>query len=145
MNKPNIFTEIAAERVRQENLAKEGRFNFTAANPGLTHAERLPMLAGELGEIATQIEQQPDSGLMPVTHAGQFDQAKAETGSCLEQDGKRKPHDPTAGTREGLRTELIQLAAIAVAWVQAIDGEGESAERWGSRSPSGEWIERRAR
>lgn len=113
-NEPTIRAQVLNsvwyERERQENLVLTGRFKFTAANPGLKNAERLPMLVGELGEIATQVEQQPDSGLMPVDMTDRFDWRKAGL----------KEFDPEAGTRIGLETELIQLAAIAVAWVEGL-------------------------
>lgn len=106
-----IFHEIHEERMRQESLAEKGRFKFTAANPGLTHAERLPILTEEIGEIARQVLQQPDSGMMPVTHAGNYDWHTA---------GDAEP-DPEAGTPQGLRKELLQCAAISVAWIEALD------------------------
>lgn len=106
-----ILNDVWQERERQERLCEKGRFKFTAANPGLTNVERLPILTEEIGEIARQVLQQPDSGMMPVTHAGKYDWHTA---------GDSEP-DPQAGTPEGLRNELVQLAAISCAWIQALD------------------------
>lgn len=112
-----IVRKIIAERARQEKLKAERRFNFTAATPGLKHTERLPMLVEELGEVSKRVQQLPDSGLMPTTHAGNFD---AHAGG---------DPDPEAGTIEGLERELVQVAAISVAWLEAIDSTRAAAAR----------------
>lgn len=117
-----ILIHIAAERTRQEELKKEGRFPFTAADPSLSDVERLPMFIEEVGEISRAVQEMPESGLQPVSFAGKFDQRRAETGNPeATRHGNRKPIDIRRGTVENLRRELVQAAAIAVAWIEAID------------------------
>jgi NTP pyrophosphatase (non-canonical NTP hydrolase) len=83
---------IVAERARQEVLKAEGRFEFTCADAGLTNAETLACLTEELGEVAQEV---------------------------LTQEGRRLARD-TVGTPEALRKELVQVAAVALAWIEAL-------------------------
>lgn len=83
---------VLLERARQDELKAAGRFAHTAADDGLTNAEKLACLCEELGEVAQEV---------------------------LTQEGRRLSRD-TVGTREALRTELTHVAAIAVAWIEAL-------------------------
>lgn len=88
------------ERWRQETLKAEGRYQYTPADGGLfgpTPSERLSMLAEELGEVAREV---------------------------LTQQGRRLARD-TTGTMEGLVKELVQVAAVSLAWVEGIIDRGE--------------------
>lgn len=84
---------VASERSRQEMLREEGRFQHTTASPHITNAEKLAILVEEVGEVAQQV---------------------------LTQPGEELSND-TQGALEELRSELIQVAAVAVAWVEGID------------------------
>lgn len=87
---------VGTERRRQDELKAEGRFRFTLADElGLRPTEKLALLAEELGEIATEVN---------------------------TLVGMRQARD-SLGTRAALRTELLQLAAEAVAWIEALDRE----------------------
>lgn len=86
-----IFRLISKERSRQEQIKREGRFRYTAADAGMGNAERLACLVEEVGEVAQEV----------LTH-----------------EGRRLARD-TVGTVEGLRKELIQVAAIVVAWLES--------------------------
>lgn len=83
---------VMNERERQETLKEAGRFEFTCADNGLTNAEKLACLGEEFGEVAKEV---------------------------LTQEGRRLARD-TVGTPEALRKELIQVAAVAVAWIEAL-------------------------
>lgn len=88
-----VLADVATERLRQEQLKAAGRFEFTAADyPGLADTEKLAMLAEEVGEVARCIQER----------AGNVN------------DGGEKP------SRDDLRTEVIQCAAIATAWAEAL-------------------------
>jgi NTP pyrophosphatase (non-canonical NTP hydrolase) len=63
----------------------------------MTNAERLAVLVEEVGEVAQEV---------------------------LTQNGCRLARD-TTGTVEGLRVELVQVAAVAVAWLEGLDAEHE--------------------
>lgn len=83
---------VKAERIRQDKLKAEGRFEFTCADDGLTNAEKLACLTEELGEVAQEV---------------------------LTQEGRRLARD-TVGTPEALRKEIVQVAAVALAWIEAL-------------------------
>jgi hypothetical protein len=75
--------------LRQDRLAREGKFGGTHVMPGGTDLERLAVLAEEFGETSIEV-------CKGIELAGQV----------------RRP---------GLREELIQVAAVSLAWVAAID------------------------
>ena len=83
-----IYEEIDTERLRQERLKSEGRFDFTCANIP-SHALALSVLVEEVGEAARAL---------------------------MGQEGF---------VRDGgdLRKELIQIAAVTVAWIEKVDAE----------------------
>lgn len=88
----DILHEVRQERIRQEELKAEGRFLFTCADNGLTNAEKLACLIEEVGEAAREVLTQPDRPLA----------------------------SDTIGTATALRRELIHVAAVAVAWIEAL-------------------------
>lgn len=90
VRRANALALVGHERDRQERLKAAGRFEFTCADDGLTDAEKLATIAEEVGEVAQQVL----------------------AGSGLTHD--------TEGTREELRGELIQVAALSVAWIEAL-------------------------
>jgi hypothetical protein len=87
-----IFLEIDTERKRQDELKREGKFDFTCADAdsGLDHVAASAILSEECGEVARE--------------------ALAMAGLV------RETGDPAR-----LRKELIQVAAVAVAWIEALD------------------------
>jgi NTP pyrophosphatase (non-canonical NTP hydrolase) len=91
------LVNVKNERYQQERLKAEGRFEFTCADSGLTNAEKFTILGEEFGEVAQEV---------------------------LTQAERRLARD-TVGTREALRKELTQVAAVAVAWVEALLEEGD--------------------
>lgn len=78
-----VLGDVVAERLRQEALAKAGRFPSTAANPALDPAYAFAILSEEVGEVARAIVE--------------------------------------AESMAALRTELVQVAAVAVAMIEGID------------------------
>jgi len=88
-----VIADVVRERLRQERLRAEGRFQFTCAEEGLTNAEKLAVLMEEVGEVARDVLNQEDRHL------------------CT--------HD-VVSTPAKLREELIQVAAVAVAWAEAL-------------------------
>lgn len=87
-----ILIDVGSERRRQDALKAAGRFTFTPAD-AITHGERMLMLTEEVGEVAREALTQP--------------------GAAITAD--------TEGSRAGLRAELVQVAAIAVAWIEGLD------------------------
>lgn len=87
-----VLNDVLAERERQEQLVIEGRYPSSAADPELSNYVKLTVLAEEVGEVAQEVS----------TLAG------------------RRQCRGTLGTPEALRKELVQVAAIAVAWIEAL-------------------------
>jgi len=84
------LNEIVDERERQEKLREEGRFTHTPAEG--SHYENLAMITEEIGEVAREV---------------------------LTQPGDPAAFD-TIGSPHSLRKELIQVAAIALAWCEKV-------------------------
>ena len=83
---------VVEERSRQEQLKQEGRFAYTCADTDVSDTEKLVILAREFGEVAESVNVSGD---------------KREKLLSLQ-------------TRSHLREELIQVAAVAVAWVESL-------------------------
>lgn len=84
--------DVLWERDSQEERKADGRFTHTCADrEGMTDHERLTVLMEEVGELAREL---------------------------LTQDGRRLARD-TIGTPEALRAELVQVAAVAIAWLES--------------------------
>jgi hypothetical protein len=84
---------LDAERERQEQLRKEGRFLFTLADTAIKDTEKLTVVLREMGEVACAVNVLGD---------------KREV--LLAQQNKAH-----------LREELIQVAACAVAWAESLE------------------------
>lgn len=88
-----ILAEVIQERVRQETLRIEGVFAHTLNEPDYTMSQKLATLTEELGEISRVIQNI----------------------ECmrLKQEGQQL-YLPS------LRNELLQLAALSVAWLEGL-------------------------
>jgi len=87
----NAVAAVMNERARQDRLKAEGRFEFTCADDGMPLLGALAALGEEYGEVCTE----------------------ALASQRLVTDGE--------GTPQALRKELVQVAAVAVAWVEKLD------------------------
>lgn len=88
-----ILADLLNERVRQDVFVATGKFPWNCSNANVPAGDKLMVVGEEFGEVS--------KAAYELTH---------ETDS-----GCSKRHI------DNLRTELIQLAACAVAWVEAID------------------------
>lgn len=90
-----IYAAITDERIRQEQLKAAGQFTYTCADAAMTDGARVAVLGEEFGE-------------------------------CCRAALERGVDGETAHDNHGkdLRKELIQLAAVAVAWIEALDAKG---------------------
>lgn len=98
----NIFRDIFAERVRQDD--KWGQQNHT-------QMIWLGILAEEFGEAAKEVNE-----------------LHFRPGSITEQNSvayQIEPHDSIHTQRVRIRTELIQVAAVAVAMIESLDRNGK--------------------
>lgn len=96
--------DVARERYRQEELRRKGKFAWTCADPKQTSARKLAVLAEEFGELAREV-----------------------TEEIIFHDKLIREPIPSAaievGFRKKMRAELVQIAAVAVAWVESLDDE----------------------
>jgi hypothetical protein len=83
-----VVARVLNERIRQEELCQSGKFAFTCVDEGISHFERLSVLAEEFGEAAHEVN---------------------------ESIGGRKLD------LEKLRSELVQVAAVTVAWLEYLE------------------------
>lgn len=108
-----ILDEIWKERVRQEQLKAEGKFLWSCADNtveiqgrhySVTNSMKLVVLAEEFGEAAREV-----SDLLI---------AESKTTGALSDSLDIKE------LQRKLRTELVQVAAVAVAWIEALGKQG---------------------
>lgn len=93
------LSEVHKERWRQEQLKEAGKFPWSCAdvidpdtNCAIPYAAKLAVLAEEFGEVASIV--------------------------CKLQAGREEAAQVSA---KDLREELIQVAAVAVAWAESIE------------------------
>jgi hypothetical protein len=91
----SVLREVHFERQRQEELRLAGKFLWTCAHPKESNARKLAVLSEEFGEVARKVtdEINLEDKVLP-----------AEAAEC----------------RVRLRKELIQVAAVCVAWVESL-------------------------
>ena len=87
-----VLQLIATERARQDRLFADQDLPFTCASPGIFLGTKMLVLAEEFGEVARACQD--------LYH-----------GEC---EAKHK------ASRDHLREELVQLAAVAAAWAESL-------------------------
>ena len=93
-----VLEDIRKELIRQEKLKAAGKFKYTAADVECPDLDRLAALMEEIGESAT---------------------------ASMEERSTATPRDEKPSS---LRKELIQVAAVACAWVESIDVRADAGE-----------------
>lgn len=102
----SILDAIVDERRLQERLKAAGKFRHTAADAEVSNPVCLTILVEEVGEVARLVNDNPSlrypvlPGRTPILH-----------------------DYPTGDILDRLRSELIQVAAVAVAWIEKVDNE----------------------
>lgn len=92
--------DVWKERLRQEKLKAEGRFAHTLADAEMPDVDRIAALGEEYGEVCRAL--------------------MALNGSVQESTHSR------ANDRTELRKELIQVCAVAFAWIEHLDNERDA-------------------
>ncbi len=103
-----ICNDIVQERHRQEHLLAQGKFPWSCDDLTVPDIKKLGVLAEEFGEVAkeaAQIQEQYDR-----TWPGENEDVVAES---LARSVRRR--------RGRLRAELVQVAAVCVAWCESLD------------------------
>ncbi len=96
-----IFERVYTERQRQDELKASGKFLFTCADHTPSQAEKLAILTEETGECAREVCDMV------------IDSAKEDRGIPTQVTRKER--------LQKLRTELIQVMAVSLAWVESLD------------------------
>lgn len=103
-----VVTEVVDERVRQEALKAAGKFLWSCADNealrnktlrAVSEPEKFAVLGEEFGEVAREVVEQ-----MIALDRGDGERSL----ECLRKT----------------RKELIQVAAVCVAWVESLDARG---------------------
>jgi hypothetical protein len=90
-----VFERVAQERNRQNTLFVEGHIPFNCASRVADPNRKLRVLVEEVGEVAEAIDH--------------LEQLNSNSNAAARQ-------------REHLRDELVQVAAVAVAWLESMEG-----------------------
>jgi NTP pyrophosphatase (non-canonical NTP hydrolase) len=98
---------VARERLRQDELVRRGKFSWNCAFDGPAYSEKLAVLMEEVGEVAREVTE----------HIITRDKYTADS-KLLVMPEHREEH-----FRERLKKELIQVAAVCVAWVEHLSGQ----------------------
>lgn len=109
INMNQIYIDIYKERDRQEILKRDGKFLWTCADFNVAHNAKLAVLAEEFGETAKEV---------------------VDYGISIDKYMKEKLSFPLHRRLyflKRIREELIQVAAVCVAWCEAIDKEIEDS------------------
>jgi cytidylate kinase len=89
--------EVEIERYAQESAKAKGKFKHTCDDLEMNDGERLAVLMEEVGEVSTEILNLTDNATEDL-------------------------HDHDRTIIEGrLKAELAQVAAVSVAWMEAIE------------------------
>ena len=108
MNTDEVLLEVSEERMRQETLKEQGKFLFSCADKGLSEAEKLAVLSEEMGEVSKEVVEL----VIDMSKLMKFRMTPEARSAAIE--GAIKEYKVKA------RKELIQVAAVAVAWVEAL-------------------------
>lgn len=91
----NVFAKIAEERVRQRELFHAGKITFDCASVIPDPNRKLRVLMEEVGEVAQELDR--------------LEGVRDRRGEVF--------------VLEDLQTELTQVAAVAVAWLESMEGD----------------------
>lgn len=87
-----------------EQQVREGRYTFSCSDPGTYYADKLAVLTEEVGEVAREVNEHT---LTAMKYA--------------RDPARQMPPHRERHYRKRLREELIQVAQVAVAWIEALD------------------------
>jgi hypothetical protein len=103
-----VFDEIYLERKRQEQLRESGKFTHTAATPGISDNTCTRVLQEEVDEALD------DADTLRRAMSNVTRTMNDHAGNDADIAEKALAH---------LRTELVEVASVAVAWIERIDAE----------------------
>jgi hypothetical protein len=113
-----VLQEVYRERTRQEDLKAKGKFLWSCSDTKvrvdanglsvrvITNPEKLAVLAEEFGEVSREVTEQIIA----------LDKARVEN----DGDVDRRLGETLRVRNKKLKEELIQVAAVAVAWAESL-------------------------
>lgn len=99
----DIYEHIKIERERQQKLVDSGKFLWSCANILISLDRKMTVLSEEVGEVAKEV---CDYGISQDKYA---------------RENMTFPPHRTEYFLLNIRKELIQVAAVCVAWIEALD------------------------
>ena len=108
-----VLNDVGFERVRQEDLRRSGKFLWTCAVSGalVSLDRKMSVLSEEVGEVAKEV---------------------VDIGIARDKYDKEKmafPRHRESALLLRIRKELVQVAAVCVAWIEAIDVDLDRLEQ----------------
>lgn len=101
----NIIVEIVAERMRQDELVRIGKFTWNCSKAGILNQDKLAVLAEEFGEVAKEVTEQI-----------------IETCKYIKES-LHYPNHRKLARLNALKKELVQVAAVCVAWIESLSDQ----------------------
>lgn len=98
-----VLRDVGVERLRQEDLRQSGKFLWTCATDGVPLDRKMSVLSEEVGEVAKEVV---DFGIARDKY---------------KEEKLTFPRHHEVALLLRIRKELVQVAAVCVAWIEAID------------------------
>jgi hypothetical protein len=102
---------VVHERQRQDELVRQGKFTWNCSFDGPSYADKFAVLGEEVGEVGREVVEH-------LIAVGKY---------AADPVLKVMPPHREAYFKERLRNELVQVAAVCVAWVEALSVDGPHA------------------
>ena len=106
-----VLRDVGLERLRQEDLRRSGKFLWTCATAMVPLDRKMSVLSEEVGEVAKEVV---DFGIMLDKY---------------DKENMVLPRHREFALLLRIRKELVQVAAVCVAWIEAIDVQLDTLER----------------
>jgi NTP pyrophosphatase (non-canonical NTP hydrolase) len=110
------LADINEERKRQEELRIAGKFLWTCADPDQSNPRKLAVLTEETGEVAREVTEE-----MIFQDKVKRDPCSVKHSFLDTFSGSANRGHIKAKHRAKLREELVQVAAVCVAWIESLD------------------------
>lgn len=107
-----VLNEVLGERIRQVELKTEGKFPWTCDDVRVPDIKKLAVLAEEFGEVAREVNE----NMTAMDTRAPFVDVYTAT-SLVEHQVYL---DGIAERKVKMRAELIQVAAVCVAWAETL-------------------------
>ena len=111
MIRKKVLELVVKERDRQDALRRSGKIPWTANNVDISDVKKLAVLAEEFGEVSRAVCE-----AMAVRDLVK----EAPSTRPRQEDTDLLPHMKLDQLEEDLRNELVQVAAVCVAWLEGM-------------------------